>query len=445
MEKLNNIEMYKTSDFTGLIAESLNAELELGVIDIKLPKDIKEDLKTVAYDKQMVRFITDQYRQAQQYRITQQNQCRSLLQRSDDAELGHFSFIDNMAFRSIKQEKLYEKYLDVITKEVPVCRWMRSITGIGPVFAGMLYSRFDPTKAKYATEFLSYAGLNDNNNPWLGTEKAKALTKDAIDYREELFNDKIISIILEYCNEEQYNHLLSDIKKMNDIEDMNELLAKIKENVKVDLSDKLDLSLIMDWAKWVKTPKICDDILINFCAEKTGRKIETIRIGVIHTNNSKKAKTSYITTEDLAAYLAKPPYNTELKRYMYLIGDCFVKSSGREKSLYGKIYKQKKLEYLMKNDKGEYAEQAKAILESKNFTNDTITKKALLEGKLTTGHLDMRARRYAVKLFISHVFEAMYYAEYHTEPPKTYVLEYMGHHDYIAPETDYRLFIDGEL
>ena len=49
--------------------------------------------------------------------------------------------------------------------------------------------------------------------------------------------------------------------------------------------------------------------------------------------------------------------------------------------------------------------------------------------------------RYAVKLFISHVFEAMYFAEFHEEPPKAYVIQYMGHHDYIAPEVDYKKFI----
>lgn len=207
----------------------------------------------------------------------------------------------------------------------------------------------------------------------------------------------------------------------------------------------MDLSIITDYAKWLATPKICDDILIFYCATAVKRKPSNVRKGTFNNWTRKAAKTKAPTVDDLVSYLAKPPYNKDLKKRMFIIGDMFIRNSGREKSLYGRIYKQRKMNETMRNEAGEYAEQAARELSSKNWDKNTPTYKTLCEGKLSAGHINARARRYAVKLFISHVFEAMYYAEFGEEPPKTYVIEHMGHHDYIAPEVDYRPYIDGEL
>ena len=35
----------------------------------------------------------------------------------------------------------------------------------------------------------------------------------------------------------------------------------------------------------------------------------------------------------------------------------------------------------------------------------------------------------------------MYYDKFKTKAPRAYVIEHMGHHDYIAPEVDYKEFI----
>lgn len=51
---------------------------------------------------------------------------------------------------------------------------------------------------------------------------------------------------------------------------------------------------------------------------------------------------------------------------------------------------------------------------------------------LSRGHLDRRARRKTVKLFISHMFE-VWYALKGLTPPKTYVEEKLGHVHHIPP------------
>lgn len=124
---------------------------------------------------------------------------------------------------------------------------------------------------------------------------------------------------------------------------------------------------------------------------------------------------------------------------MFNIGDCFIKNSSRG-SLYGEIFRKRLDDEMVKNEALEYADQAAKILETKDI-QDSATKKTLQSGKLTQGHLVARARRYAVKLFISHVHEAMWYAEFHEDSPSPYVISHMGHKDYVAPEVDYHEYL----
>ena len=143
--------------------------------NVKLTQIEKDELENID-NKKKIKFLVDQYKQAQDYRITTENQARSLMQGYDDAvDAEHPTFIQRSLQAAAAQEQLYKKYLDIVTDNIPICKWMKSIKGIGPVFAATLYASFDVSKGSYATDFLSYAGLNDNNNPWLGADKAKAL------------------------------------------------------------------------------------------------------------------------------------------------------------------------------------------------------------------------------------------------------------------------------
>lgn len=425
-------------------------EVEEVEVVAKVSKEEKEALINASSNKKIVGYLVDQYYQSQDYRITAENQARAVLQGFDESDRDQFIFIEKEKDNARAQEALNKKYMDIVTDTIPVCQWMKSITGIGPVLSAYLYSAFDVKVGRYNTNFLSYAGLNDNNNPWLGTEKAKALVKEAVQYRQERL-DAITKILEDHIdNKKSYDAFMKTLKRIGkNVEvDMyfddtrNEILAST--DIDINKIEDLDISSFFDYIKLAANPKLCDDILVSYVARKTTRNPNNVWKGVKNNWSRKKSKTKAPSVDDLEAYLAKPPYNKDLKRTMFIVGDMFIKNSGREKSLYGKIYKQKKLEYIMKNENGEYAEDAKRILAEKNWDTNTATYKRLSEGMLSDAHILARARRYAVKLFISHVFEAMYYAEYREEPPKTYVIQYMGHHDYIPPEVDYRPFIDKE-
>jgi hypothetical protein len=69
--------------------------------------------------------------------------------------------------------------------------------------------------------------------------------------------------------------------------------------------------------------------------------------------------------------------------------------------VYGKLYAQFKAEEIRRNDSGMYAEAAAKELATKKIT-DSFTAKALKDGRLIDGHLHSRAKRRAVKIFLSH-------------------------------------------
>jgi len=110
-----------------------------------------------------------------------------------------------------------------------------------------------------------------------------------------------------------------------------------------------------------------------------------------------------------------------------------VKFHNRDACVYGKLYAERKRYEIDRNLRGEHAETARLTLEAKKFDKSTPTYHAYQDGKLPDGRIELRARRWAVKLFLSGLHEAMYFDRYGTLPPKPYALEHLGHAHYIAP------------
>lgn len=446
--------------------KELHEEQELDM-NAKISKEIKAELLKASDQKNTIRFLIDQYYQSQEYRIRSENQTRSLMQGYDISTEDYPEYIKKILDNAKIQEATQKKYLDVATKDIPVCNWMRSIKGIGPVIAAYLYATFEVSEGKYATDFLSYAGLNDNNNPWLGNEKASNLVKEVLSLRNEYFSKTIIppfkawfaknggDLTTEYATfveaittevgrlkwdsnvsftvaYEQYrlsyDKIYSIFKKVT----VENVIYKIEDDIE-------DLQGLDEYIITLGKSDYIGEWTYSQVAAKTRRKLSSIKKGVL--GNKKKDTTKCDSTKaNLISYLAKPPYNTNLKKTCYLIGQSFIKNQNRG-SLYGQIYAERKREEIRRNENGEYAEQAARELAAKNYSKTSDAYKTLSEGKLTLAHINMRAQRYAVKLFISHVFEAMYYDKFHKDAPHPYVISHMGHHDYIGPEVDYRKFL----
>lgn len=162
----------------------------------------------------------------------------------------------------------------------------------------------------------------------------------------------------------------------------------------------------------------------------------------------------------------KRPFNASLKVLCWKIGDSFVKFSGRDDCFYGRIYRERK-KYELDRDatvyevdtalvkgamsdpnQGAYivrdGEQisayliegkwycgghAKACYETLATRNirDKETRAVYESGHLPAGRLDLRARRYAVKLFLAHYHETGYKLHYKKDPPAPYPIAQLGH------------------
>ena len=129
----------------------------------------------------------------------------------------------------------------------------------------------------------------------------------------------------------------------------------------------------------------------------------------------------------------KRPWNGSLKRLCWIIGESFVKVSSNENDVYGKMYIKRKEYETAKNEAGDYKAQAEKALAAKNYRDDTKAKGIYLTGKLPPGHLHSRAKRYAVKIFLSHLHHVMYELHHQAKPPRPFVIEHLGHTHFMVP------------
>lgn len=123
----------------------------------------------------------------------------------------------------------------------------------------------------------------------------------------------------------------------------------------------------------------------------------------------------------------KITWNPKFRVLCWKLGESFVKTSCREGDIYGHLYQAKKKWYEDKNENGGFAERAAEELKLKNYGKETEAYKAYSQGKLPPAHINAMAKRFAVKMFLSHLFEVWYEYEHGEKPPKPFVEQHLGH------------------
>jgi hypothetical protein len=129
----------------------------------------------------------------------------------------------------------------------------------------------------------------------------------------------------------------------------------------------------------------------------------------------------------------KRPWNTSLKTVCWKAGQSFMKFHNEEECYYGKVYKDRKDYEVKRNEAGLNAARAKDILSKKNFDKKTDAYKAYIKGKLPPAHVDAQARRYAVKLFLSHLQLVWTFIATKKLPAKPYAIGQMDHTHFDPP------------
>lgn len=468
-----------------------HANATINVAQEKMSKKTKDALKTsiIAMNETDIIPLVREYYQWQGIRIAEDNQIRSINQRYVESSSDeNISAMEWLATDSRRRESQIKDFLQAYVESKPVGRWLMATRGIGPVIAAALLAYMNLDKAKgpnsHPGDFWSYCGLNDHNNPWLSKEQAKKSVKEIFDIvetrtsrrlavftskigttkeRKEIFKviketvgifyDRMETIVqmtidadyeTDNFTEEEFSQFIIfkntvgpyiDKYMKNDIWVTDE--GKDKQFVSPNLADLM---------VHIVHPNAVTDEVISMVMAKHNRHYRSIVNGLNYLKKKpdddpyKKWKDSY-SKDGLEKYLSKVPYSQDMKVLCYKIGDSFVKQSNKG-SLYGRLYKERKAQEMAKNEAGEYANYARVCLERRKGNGAEKTLQTYHAGKLPDIQIERRARRYAVQIFISHVFEAMYIDKYGKYPADIYTVANMeNHQDYIGPENDYFDFI----
>lgn len=172
--------------------------------------------------------------------------------------------------------------------------------------------------------------------------------------------------------------------------------------------------------------EITNEVLVKI-ANHLKRNVESF----IRQAHDKKGR---LTRATLTAALARRPWNARLKTLCWKCGESFVKVSGKPDAYYGRIYVQRKEYETGRNENGDYADQAEKILREKKIGKDTEAYGHYSEGRLPLAQIHARAKRYAVKLFLSHYHHVAYLDRFGKEPPKPYAIAHLDHVNFIRPE-----------
>jgi hypothetical protein len=124
----------------------------------------------------------------------------------------------------------------------------------------------------------------------------------------------------------------------------------------------------------------------------------------------------------------KRPWSALGKQIAFKLGDSFCKFHNRDDCVFGKLYAQRKALEIQRNDNGMNAETARKTLEIKKFSSKAKETRLIYEaGKLPDGRLELRARRWAVKIFLREWWCEAYRRKFKKEPPPPYPIEKLGH------------------
>jgi hypothetical protein len=127
----------------------------------------------------------------------------------------------------------------------------------------------------------------------------------------------------------------------------------------------------------------------------------------------------------------KRPWNASLKTLCWKIGESFVKVHNNDSDYYGKLYTKRKEWETAKNANHDYADQAADKLKKFDIGKSTDAYKAYIQGLLPDGRIHARAKRYAVKIFLSHWHAVAYESTFNKPAPIPYIIAYDKAHTHM--------------
>jgi hypothetical protein len=212
-------------------------------------------------------------------------------------------------------------------------------------------------------------------------------------------------------------------------------MATLENNIKNALNRYSRQSLLGRWARsnYGIGPVIAAGLLAHIRMRFTTKDENGVQVS--HIMQTAGQLWSYAGLNPTAAWKKgqKRPWNARLKNLCWKIGLQWQRRYRNPKSTYGPLYYARKQIEVARNEAGWFKDVAAERLASNPPKKNTLAYAAYAQGKLPDARLDLRAMRYATKLFLAHYHHVAYEIEFGKPPPKPYVLEHMGHTNYLAP------------
>lgn len=242
----DNLENLNEKEFVDAIASSEDfywgedgADIQL-FESLRMTKDLKEKVRNIkSITKSEIRTLVNTFYQIQDIRKAVREQIRAIEQGRSTSKIanteGNVALLGYVFDNVIIIEKGIKTSLKFVVESRPEGRWLMQIDGIAEVLAAGLLGYFDIEKARYASNFISYAGLNSNNRPWIGVPGATKIINEVMGDDKKITAAHIERIAartqwkVSYLNE----HAMSLDKKGNPKWNKNDLIkacAKIPYN-----------------------------------------------------------------------------------------------------------------------------------------------------------------------------------------------------------------------
>lgn len=340
--------------------------IDVGAAVQRLTKDLAESAREMSPTE--ARFLVDYYYITQDDRIRFKSQIRSMDEGNEPNLV-----LQWLAAQAATMEAQVKKALDKYTDNHPIGSWIKSLYGFGPVLSAGFLAHIDIRQAPTAGHIWSYAGL-----------------------------------------------------------------ATGKEWVSADIA-----------ARWVAENGL-DVVKAGIAFNRKPDNLYRMATTDVDGNEIK------MTAKTLAAAISRRPWNAELKKLCYKVGDCLIKFSNVEECYYGRLFRERLNYEWQKNLAGDYAAKARSSVYDKSteaygwvagcFNAGAIAPMVeagqslaavnvkKLKGAPGSGHpmlppahILARARRYAVKIFLSHLHEVWYEHEFKRRVPNPFVIEHGGH------------------
>lgn len=394
-----------------------------------LNKDLRNAAATMT--PQEARYLVDYYYLNQESRKGVDNQIRSMKGEPHSLLLW-------VTKQTHRLEAGVQRALGVYSRGQIVGRWAESNVGIGPVLSAGLLAHIDIEKALAVGHIWNFAGLNPGIK-WLGKEGSRKLMAEV----SEIPHD-------------------ADPGDYDDYALAPEEVAVYEEIVTAS-TGRRDLTRIQLGAIARLTNRKIGNLLRLACDDK-----------------------GHVTPASMTALLAKRPWNASLKTLCWKVGESFSKQSANPDCYYGALWMERREMEIQRNEAGEFVQQAEDALKAKKYGRDTsafkwysgrVTQRAAMEYRLAVvaerarvksineqyrqvgdtkrevervitpdlvevgeglpmlppAHIHARAKRWVVKLFLSHWHQVAYEVHYGVKPPAPYAIEHLGHVHLMEP------------